>query len=409
MKITRDIVAKVLGSRKSLPINKNSFLGYKKIIETNDYSIYERPIKGNSIIAIEGYVAVKKISDRTIEIYPDLRINIKYRISLNNNKFPGIWEDSKILSCLLLPYMRVVGEDVYMQSTRLCIITDKGQIFHNYPARNKKFDGFSKNGDIINFEESVIWDLPDRKFPSENINCDHTEYYYPNLPKECYLYHPLPNDDINFKDLYENGGFPKKIQIKDENGKYQFLSRFYQYSRELQANSFRFMGSSEKNYKMNLLGTYCSNVDKGVRTCIFASDDGGRQWYCKYEFSDLGEYDFQQGHTGEWGKNWGNPIIISKKEYYVSNPEINVFKRNLLLPRNDDLSIQIKFDWENIGEIDKIYQRKDEAVVISFKNIHNLKNGMYSIKIKGLDRKFITNSWVEAMKIAWILGGGKND
>ncbi len=41
--------------------------------------------------------------------------------------------------------------------------------------------------------------------------------------------------------------------------------------------------------------------------------------------------------------------------------------------------------------------------------IHNLKNGMYSIKIKGLDRKFITNSWVEAMEIAWILGGGKND
>ena len=39
--------------------------------------------------------------------------------------------------------------------------------------------------------------------------------------------------------------------------------------------------------------------------------------------------------------------------------------------------------------------------------IHNLKNGKYSIKIKGLDEKIVTSSWADAMKIAWKLGGNK--
>lgn len=38
---------------------------------------------------------------------------------------------------------------------------------------------------------------------------------------------------------------------------------------------------------------------------------------------------------------------------------------------------------------------------------HNLKNGKYSIKIKGLDEKIVTSSWADAMKIAWKLGGNK--
>ncbi len=36
--------------------------------------------------------------------------------------------------------------------------------------------------------------------------------------------------------------------------------------------------------------------------------------------------------------------------------------------------------------------------------IHNLKNGKYSIKIKGLDEKIITSSWADAMKIVKIKG-----
>ena len=39
--------------------------------------------------------------------------------------------------------------------------------------------------------------------------------------------------------------------------------------------------------------------------------------------------------------------------------------------------------------------------------IHNLKNGKYSIKIKGLDEKIVTSSWADAMEIAWKLGGNK--
>lgn len=39
--------------------------------------------------------------------------------------------------------------------------------------------------------------------------------------------------------------------------------------------------------------------------------------------------------------------------------------------------------------------------------IHNLKNGMYKIKFKGLDGFIITSSWEQAIKIAWTLGSDK--
>lgn len=39
--------------------------------------------------------------------------------------------------------------------------------------------------------------------------------------------------------------------------------------------------------------------------------------------------------------------------------------------------------------------------------IHNLKNGKYSVKIKGLECTLITSSWTNALEIAWKLGGGK--
>lgn len=39
--------------------------------------------------------------------------------------------------------------------------------------------------------------------------------------------------------------------------------------------------------------------------------------------------------------------------------------------------------------------------------IHNLGNGLYSFSIKGLSEEIVTSSWVDAMKIAWNLGGAR--
>lgn len=60
------------------------------------------------------------------------------------------------------------------------------------------------------------------------------------------------------------------------------------------------------------ISPYLTTYYKAVRVCFFASSDGGRQWYCKYEFSDAGEYSFQQGHSNAWGTNFGNQIKLDK-------------------------------------------------------------------------------------------------
>ena len=105
------------------------------------------------------------------------------------------------------------------------------------------------------------------------------------LPKETYEYHPILNTDSNYFDYYGNGGFGKTVKVKN-NGKYEEVSRFYFPNRNnVQANSFYHIGGVETDYKISLLGTYRSNTEVGVRTCVFASNDGGRSWYCKYEFA----------------------------------------------------------------------------------------------------------------------------
>lgn len=75
------------------------------------------------------------------------------------------------------------------------------------------------------------------------------------------------------------------------------------YSCDVAANPFYFIGTGEKDYKMSLMATYRSNVHCGVRTCILVSSGGGRNWYCKYEFTDLGEYEVTQGDKEDWEKN----------------------------------------------------------------------------------------------------------
>ena len=68
------------------------------------------------------------------------------------------------------------------------------------------------------------------------------------------------------------------------------------------------MGGYEPDYKMTLLASYRSNTDIAARNVIFMTDDGGRQWYAKYEFGDMGTYSFRQGVNKGWGKNFGNKI-----------------------------------------------------------------------------------------------------
>ena len=46
--ITKEFIAKVLGSRQKVIFNPKRFLGHPKIIDAQEYSIYERILLSNS-------------------------------------------------------------------------------------------------------------------------------------------------------------------------------------------------------------------------------------------------------------------------------------------------------------------------------------------------------------------------
>lgn len=395
-KLTKENAAKVIGTRCAMKSNPHSFLGYKRIVDTEEYAVFERPVKAASVVAAYGDIVVKRRGD-TIYYVPNVRVPfISYRIELCDRNFPGLIQGSHFMQCLLLPYMRVVKQDTYVKDVRLCIFTDKGQIYHNKPARNKNCEGFSKSGDSAKFEESVVWDLPGRKHPSPQNNGEECECYYPGLPEYCYSYTPCVNSDSGYCDIYGNGGFgkSKEVYVGDEK---QLCSRFYRYSQTLQSNAFRFIGTGSRNDKMNLIGTYCSNVEEGVRICIFASSDGGRQWYCKYEFSDTGEYDFQQGHSNAWGTNFGNKIkIVDDVDCTDSN--ITVYKRTVLLPKTVDGIVKTQFYWSASGKVSGV--QKGDTVKVVTQTPHGLVTGNIIA---------LHNNGIKPNAIGWMLTDGLDE
>ncbi len=341
-----------LGERCVPPLAPKRIGSYIRRIDTAHYAVYEYAKGGGKVLAAYGsMLLLQDFRDpNQMILYPYYaKHSIRYRIRLNSRTFPGLLKNSRVHRCLLLPYMRKVGVDQYIRSVRLVVITDKAQIYHNYPARHQAYDGYSVSGDIVRFEESVVWDLPGRRYPSDNPQARGVERWYPNLPNECYHYHPLVNSDEAFHDRYGNGGFGKQTEVTNQ-GSLQMVSRFYIHSREPQSNPFHFIGTGDKEYKLSLLATYRSNVDTGVRTCIFASSDGGRQWFCKYEFSDFGEYEFMQVDSSRFGLNHGNAIVNQAYDRAYSGG-LRIWKRSLVVPSASNREPNEFLMWKNVGAV----------------------------------------------------------
>lgn len=208
-------------------------------------------------------------------------------VELNDTNFPGLISGSKIVRCVIVP-----APDVDRYAWRINVITDKGQIYHNFPQRGSSETWPREENDAFLFEESVIWELKSRKTPVKTESgTDATLIatgcykYNPLLPDSSYEFHPILNTDPNFVDTYNNGGFGATITKQNELGENVTFGRFYQPARDdEQDNSFDFMGGFAPDQKMTLIGTYRDNSHKQTRICVFATVDGGRNWYCIYEF-----------------------------------------------------------------------------------------------------------------------------
>lgn len=219
-------------------------------------------------------------------------------IPLDDSNFRGLIENSQIEKVIILPWTRnaTASTGYSGQDWRMNVITNRGQIFHNFPSRAQTDDGDELDGDFKRFDESVVWDLETRKHPTKtNTGSDATliatgKYrYYPALPDEAYEFHPA----LNNSNLYGHLGFGATTEQTQEDGTTIKFSRFYftDRSRAYHSNPLGFMGGFEPDNKISALATYKSNTNDvgATRMCVFLTNDGGRQWYCRYEFGGKGE------------------------------------------------------------------------------------------------------------------------
>ena len=141
----------------------------------------------------------------------------------DNINFPNLESGAMIQNILIVPFVRNMTTSQNGVNFRVVVITNTGQIYHNYPARSLTDDGVALEGDIVKFDESVVWELEGRKFPSTDKLATGVETYFPGLKEENYKYRPAISQDNG----YGNGGFPKSISHGDKT-----YARFYEPQKE---------------------------------------------------------------------------------------------------------------------------------------------------------------------------------
>ncbi len=273
-----------LDTTNRLP-NDSFFDGYNLLSDREKYQLFELSSTGVMQLKIKcAYQHIIVRGNYNFLYLKDTKNNKHYKLTFSD--FPGITSNDSFESVFIIPWSRNL-ETNYTQSGqnwRMVVVFASGRIYHNFPSRAVGSDGTEVEGDIVRFDESVIWDLTGRKFPSKDPTATGTETYFPGLPDSVYEYYPKPNTDPSFVDTYGNGGFGKSITINGNT-----YARFYEPRRgELAKHSFARMGGFSATDKITLLGTYRNNDGTdGTRICLFATHDGGRNWFCIYEFAGL--------------------------------------------------------------------------------------------------------------------------
>ena len=366
---------------------RKNYFNYSFFGSSEKYDIY-MDIGGKKKIAaaLNDVICIQK-GPKTLELYPNYRnTHFKYTIRLTPKKFDGLIEGSKIDLCFILPYCKKCRDGEIIDSWRLVVVTNRCQVYHNFPSRsdNPNYEGDSKPLDLVHFEESAVWDIPGRKYPSLNKNCDKNEFYFPGFSSEAYSYHPRINSESKTK--YGNKGFPKYLEDSEGN----VISRFYFPKRCSECSPFFYLDGLEIDSKITALGTYRSNTNNCARTVIFVTDDGGRNWFAKYEFSDYGQYDFRQGKESDWGLNFGNPINLGNCQFDQKNIEnLCVEKRSLTLDFNSD-------NYQSFSSpIDILSISKGSPAIIETSVPHNFENGnivVFRGKTNSNNLSFILNN-----------------
>ena len=238
-------------------------------------------------------------------------------VAINDENFPNLRKTSNkypsVMHVIACPATFVFNGYTYGHITnktashiRLCVIFSNGQIYHNYPSCYNDHDFYNsvyaKYGDGENilladlftkFDESVVWDLPNRKHPVKTTTGEDAAliatgmyYYNPALKEKCYELHPAINQANGYGNTVGFAATNNKNNISD-GGNIGLRARFWRTDMDSSsANSFSYMGGYIADNLFTMIGTYRNNAGtEPSRTCVFGTQDGGRNWYCMYEFA----------------------------------------------------------------------------------------------------------------------------
>ena len=330
-------------------LEKKPFKDYQVEVDNQYFTVY-KPCSEVIVAANDKVVCTQSVyRNDIIFLYSDVQIpNHRYKIKFNCETFPQLLPNSSIQLVLIIPY--ITKTEDRNKKWRLVIITDRCQVYHNFPDDCK-----NKREAIVTFSESMVWDLPGNRYPSLNTDCESYENYFPFLPA---------------------GETQKFYSIVHENGKHEKLSRFYFPSRSAHTNPFFYLNGYEPDPIMTFIGSYCGNCTSSTasRIVVFATSDGGVNWFAKYEFNDDGR-----------ALNYGNCLRINPST--SENQDIvadYICKREFVPSENDALMLKCG---ERVN-IKEVYQK--ETIEIVFEKPHNLQSGDI-VALKGNGRCGVSN------------------
>lgn len=374
--------------------------GIKTLFDTSDVSIRIHTYNGKEIAAVLNDIVVwsapsSNASGRKLYISTEGFGGVQSEVAFNSTNFPNLINDSSVMHCALLPYTRrkTNTTEIYTGvDWRLVVFTDKGQIYHNFPARAIGYDGASLDGDMLKFDESVIWDLPERKTPVKtNVGDDATLIstgcyrYMPCLPDAMYEMHPTLQSDNG----YGNGGFDSYVEYIDRLDSNITKKRprlFYPRVNSRDANLFSWMSGFVQDKQVSMFGTYMPNTspDTGCRMCVFGTSDGGRQWYVIYEFGangerigidDDSEIKIQNpiANFSEYADSTNNQLRFANNQM-TNASAFSVIRRSQWTPTSSNKEPAEKFKYGTAVNVSSIIS-SDSGIIVTTSSAHGLMNG----------------------------------
>ena len=136
-------------------------------------------------------------------------------------------------------------------------------------------------------------------------------------------------------------------------------------------NSFFYMGGYVTDNLFTMVGTYRSN--QGVnpaRICVFGTQDGGRSWYCMYEFAGKDRLKVDTSYTAADG-TIGIPVA---QEGSVSSDIYKIRRRTIVVPNSSDKEPSTLFEYDKELNISSIVGTSSSITVTTESN-HGLSNG----------------------------------